>query len=343
MTETAIVTGGAGFIGAHVVRSILNEPGLADLKVVVVDDLSGGFTENLPDDERVQFVKGSVSDPNVVREAFSIGRTRLVYHLAAYAAEGLSHFIRSFNYTNNLLASIHLINESVRQKIERFVFTSSIAVYGPAQAPMTESTTPEPEDPYGIAKYAVELDLAAAKSMWGLKYSIFRPHNVYGEYQNIGDKYRNVVGIFMNQIMQGKPMTIFGSGEQVRAFTYVGDIAPIIAKSPIIETSAGRIFNVGADKPYSVNDLAVAVAEAMGVPNHPIIHLDARNEVVMAFSEHTGCQEVFGETASTPLNEGLQRMATWAKKAGPQVSAEFENIEIEDGLPPSWRKKKKVA
>ena len=146
MTETAIVTGGAGFIGAHVVRSLLEQPEFNSLDIVVVDDLSGGFTENLPDHERLRFIEGSVADPDVVAQAFSVGDTRYVYHLAAYAAEGLSHFIRSFNYTNNLLASIHLINESVRQKIERFVFTSSIAVYGPAQTPMRESTTPEPED-----------------------------------------------------------------------------------------------------------------------------------------------------------------------------------------------------
>ena len=202
---------------------------------------------------------------------------------------------------------------------------------------------PEPEDPYGIAKYAVELDLAAAHSMWGLEYSIFRPHNVYGEYQNIGDKYRNVVGIFMNQIMQGQPMTIFGTGDQVRAFTYVGDIAPVIAKSPLVAGSSGRVFNIGADRPYSVNDLAKAVAAAMGVPDHPIEHLDARNEVVMAFSEHESCAEVFGEPKTTSLENGLQRMAEWARETGPKASSEFENIEIEDGLPPSWRKKTQVA
>ena len=117
-----------------------------------------------------------------------------MFHLAAYAAEGLSPFIRRFNYQNNLIGSINLINLSVRHDVERFVFTSSVAVYGTGQLPMTEDQVPVPEDPYGNAKLAVERDLVCAHDMFGLGYTIFRPHNVYGEYQNIGDNYRNVVG-----------------------------------------------------------------------------------------------------------------------------------------------------
>ena len=114
----------------------------------------------------------------------------------------MSHFIRRFNYQNNLIGSVNLINAAVNiGTVERFIFTSSIAVYGAAQVPMSEDTKPDPEDPYGISKYAVELDLRAAHDMFGLKYTIFRPHNVYGENQNMGDRYRNVIGIFMNQII----------------------------------------------------------------------------------------------------------------------------------------------
>lgn len=335
--DTAVVTGGAGFLGAHIVRHLLADDDFASLKIVVVDDLSGGFRSNLPEHERIEFIQGSVTDTDTVRQAFSVGHTRYVYHLAAYAAEGLSHFIRCFNYKNNLIGSVLLINESVRQQVERFIFTSSIAVYGPAQTPMSESTLPEPEDPYGIAKYAVELDLAAAGRMWNLPFSIFRPHNVYGEFQNIGDRYRNVVGIFMNQIMQGQPMTVFGSGEQVRAFTYVGDIAPTIARSALVSSAEGQTFNVGAEDPCSVNELARGVAIAMGVPDHPVVHLDARDEVVTAFSDHSRCTEVFGSRTSTPLSEGLGRMAVWAKEVGPQSSKPFTDIELTDGLPPSWQ------
>src|SRR5205807_4840855 len=151
--------------------------------VVVLDDLSGGFADNV--DGRARLVEGSITDHELVDGLVASEGPDHVFHLAAYAAEGLSHFIRRFNYTNNVIGSINVINAAVRaETVERFVFTSSIAVYGPAQTPMTEDVVPEPEDPYGIGKYAVELDLAAAKRMFGLDYTVFRPHNVYGELQN---------------------------------------------------------------------------------------------------------------------------------------------------------------
>ncbi len=221
----SLVTGGAGFIGAHVTNELVK----AGHTVVVLDDLSGGFLENV--NAAAVFVQGSITDAELVKSLFEQHKFDYVYHLAAYAAEGLSHFIKRFNYTNNLIGSVILINESVKHKVKCFVFTSSIAVYGAAKPPMTEDTIPMPEDPYGIAKLAVEQDLRCTHEMFGLNYIIFRPHNVYGEYQNLGDRYRNVVGIFMNQLMQGKSLTVFGDGNQTRAFSYIGDVAPYIANS----------------------------------------------------------------------------------------------------------------
>src|SRR3990172_6163745 len=270
----ALVTGAAGFIGSHLTRALVAG---GRVRVVALDDLSGGFRDNLPPD--IEFVEGSVTDAALVGRLLEVHGIRYVFHLAAYAAEGLSHFIRRFNYTNNVIGSVNLINEAVRHEIECFVFTSSIAVYGPITPPMRESDTPAPEDPYGIAKLSVELDLAAAHRMFGLRYVIFRPHNVYGEYQNLGDPYRNVLGIFMNEIMQGRPMTIFGDGTQQRAFSYIGDIVPAMASSPWVPEAAGEIFNIGADVPYSVSHLARTAAAAMDVPDHPIEHLPSRLEV----------------------------------------------------------------
>ena len=206
----ALVTGGAGFIGSHVIQALLDRQ--AD--VLALDDLSGGFEENIPDGAR--FVRGSIVDSALVERLFAEEKFDYVFHLAAYAAEGLSHFIREFNYTNNVVGSMSVINACVRHPVKCLVFTSSIAVYGANQVPMLEETVPAPEDPYGIAKYAVEMDLVAARRMFGLNSIVFRPHNVYGERQNIGDRYRNVIGIFMNQIMRGEPLTVFGDGEQQR-------------------------------------------------------------------------------------------------------------------------------
>jgi UDP-glucose 4-epimerase len=330
MSAKSLVTGGAGFIGSHVVRELL----AAGDQVVVLDDLSGGFEENIP--AEAVFVKGSITDHQLVDRLFAEHGFDHVYHLAAYAAEGLSHFIKRFNYNNNLIGSVNLINASVNHGVKCFVFTSSIAVYGGAQLPMREETIPQPEDSYGISTVAVEQELKCSHEMFGLDYVIFRPHNVYGEFQNIGDKYRNVIGIFMNQIMQGQPLTIFGDGTQSRAFSYVKEISGIIAQSPKNRDAYGEVFNVGADTPYSVNDLAEEVCKVFGVePN--IRHLEARNEVLHAYSSHEKVRRFFPETPSFTLEQGLKAMATWAKAHGPRKSSQFSAIEIERNLPPSWR------
>jgi len=243
----SLVTGGAGFMGSHVAERLIQD----GHQVVVLDDLSGGFVENVPAGSK--FVRGSVVDHQLVDELFSSCSFDYVYHLAAYAAEGLSPFIKRFNYTNNRIGSLNLINASINHNLKCFVFASSIAVYGAGQIPMREDMTPIPEDSYGIAKLAVEQELRVSNEMFGLDYVIFRPHNVYGERQNIADRYRNVVGIFMNQLLKGEPMTIFGDGTQQRAFTYVSDVAPIIAASVHDPGARGQVFNVGADIPSTVN------------------------------------------------------------------------------------------
>lgn len=326
---TSLVTGGAGFIGAHVTNHLIK----LGHNVIVLDDLSGGF-EDFVNTEAI-FVKGSVTDEKLISQLFIDYKFDYVYHLAAYAAEGLSHFIRRFNYNNNLIGSINLINEAIKHKIERFVFTSSIAVYGALTPPMREDMHPQPEDPYGVAKYAVELDLKTAHEMFGLNYTIFRPHNVYGEYQNIGDKYRNVIGIFMNQLMQGKSLSVFGDGLQTRAFSYIDDVAPYIANCVNIKATENEIFNIGADQEYTILQLAETIQNAMGI-NQPIMHLDPRNEVVHAHADHQKAKTFFGINKFTSLETGIQKMATWAKDAGARESSKFENIEITEKLPPFW-------
>lgn len=325
-----LVTGGAGFIGSHVTESLVN----LGYQVVVLDDLSGGFRENIV--PGAEFVHGSINDNDLVTKLFEQNRFEHVFHLAAYAAEGLSHFIKRFNYNNNLIGSVNLINASVNHDVKCFVFTSSIAVYGASpELPMTEETVPHPEDPYGIAKLAVEQELKACKEMFDLNYIIFRPHNVFGERQNIGDKYRNVVGIFMNQILQGKPMSIFGDGKQTRAFSYIADVAPLIASSIDVPGAYNQIFNIGADQHYSVNQLADSVAKAMGVESS-VAHLPARNEVVNAYSSHDKIRRVFGDRELVSLDDGLIRMAEWVKQHGARSSSKFENIEVTKNFPKAW-------
>jgi UDP-glucose 4-epimerase len=326
----SLVTGGAGFIGSHVAEHLIR----MGHRVVVLDDLSGGFAENVPGG--ATFVKGSVLDHALIDRLFQEYQFDYVYHLAAYAAEGLSHFIKRFNYSNNLIGSVNLINSAVNSGVKCFVFTSSIAVYGAGQTPMTEDMVPMPEDSYGIAKLAVEQELKASHEMFGLDYVIFRPHNVYGERQNIGDRYRNVVGIFMNQLLKGEPMTIFGDGEQKRAFTHINDIAPFIVKSVNVSSARNQVFNIGADVPFTVNYLSKAVSEAMGLPHH-VQHLPPRNEVMLAFSDHQKAERVFGSHPKMSLDDGIRSMAAWVKANGARKSSVFKDIEIFKNLPPSWR------
>ena len=318
-------------MGSHVARHCQKRGD----QVIILDDLSGGFHENLPD--QVEFVEGSICDQALIEQIFSKFHFDYVYHLAAYAAEGLSHFIRRFNYTNNLIGTVNLINAAVQsQTVKRFVFTSSIAVYGKNQLPMTEDLVPEPEDPYGIAKYAVELDLRAAHEMFGLKFTIFRPHNVYGEGQNLGDKYRNVIGIFMNQIMSGQPMSVFGDGLQTRAFSYIDDVAPIIARCVEVKASENELFNIGADQPYTILEMAKTVAASFGVLPEMIFN-PPRNEVQHAYASHAKINSVFGKQKPASLQEGIRKMAEWAKKVGAKKSNPFTNIEINKNMPPSWK------
>ncbi len=324
-----LVTGGAGFIGSHVVNHLIK----TGHKVWVLDDLSGGFMEYI--NPQATFINGSINDYQLIDSLFEQNKFDYVFHLAAYAAEGLSHFIKRYNYNNNLIGSINLINASVNNNVKCFVYTSSIAVYGAAQLPMTENMIPVPEDSYGIAKLAVEQELRISHEMFGLNYVVFRPHNVYGENQNLGDRYRNVIGIFMNQLMQGLPVTIYGDGEQTRAFSYIDDVAPHIANSIHNPGALNNTFNIGADQHYTINHLADAVMKAMNIVGEKV-YLDSRNEVMHAFSDHQRARSVFNINNFVGLDEGLARMADWAKKAGVRSSKKFEAIEVLKNLPENW-------
>jgi UDP-glucose 4-epimerase len=331
LAPRSLVTGGAGFIGSHLADELVH----LGHEVVVLDDLSGGFTENV--NPACRLVNGSCVDAELVDRVCAECRFDYVYHLAAYAAEGLSHFIRRFNYTNNIIGSVNVVNACVNRGVKCLVFTSSIAVYGPGQLPMIEAMTPRPEDPYGVAKYAIELDLAAARRMFGLDYVVFRPHNVYGPRQNTADRYRNVIGIFMNQLLRGEPLTVFGDGSQTRAFTEVSDVVPALARCVDVPAAFGEAFNIGSEEVHSVRELAEMLQLVMGVPAG-IAHLETRNEVTHAFSDHGKARRLLGFSPTVSLEDGLARMVRWVRTVGPRAPRPFERIEVEKNLPPSWRR-----
>lgn len=332
--KIALVTGGAGFIGSHIVDELVT----MDYQVIVIDNLSGGYKENL--NPRAIFVKTSITNNKIIDEVFRKYRPTFVYHLAAYAAEGLSHFIRRFNYRNNIIGSVNIINACINYSVRHLTFTSSIAVYGNLNPPMTEDMPPKPIDPYGIAKYAIEQDIEAANKIFGLKYTIFRLHNVYGERQNIVDKYRNVIGIFMNQVMLNKPLTIFGDGKQSRAFTYIRDISKVIAKAPLNPKASNQLFNLGSNKPITIHCLVRALSKVVG-RRLEVMYLPAREEVKHAFAEHERVKKAFdiSNNMETPLEEGLMSMWKWAQKRKFKRVSIVKNIEIEKNIPKVWLEK----
>lgn len=331
-----LVTGGCGFIGSHLADALVK----CGNEVWVIDDCSGGLLGNVPyevmKENRFRMYDLATSQDSI-ESLFAREKFDVVYHLAAYAAECLSPHIKRFNYMNNLIGSVNLINAAVNNGVKLFVFTSSAAVYG-EQTFMREDQECWPLDSYGIAKLAVEQELAITKKLFGMDYVIFRPHNVFGERQNLADRYRNVVGIWMNQIMRGEPITIFGDGTQERAFTHIENIIPVMVEAPVTPRAINQIFNLGCDRRYSVNELASMVTMAMGAK--PVVaSLNPRHEVHVVAPVHDAIVDVFKFDEYVGVQAGLNRMAKWAKTVGPQEPSRFGEIEIEKNLPESWRVK----
>lgn len=326
---STLVTGGAGFLGSHLAAELLAR----GHSVVVLDDLSGGYEENVP--PGALFVQGSVLDAALLARLFAEHRFNHVFHFAAYAAEILSHHIKRFNYMNNLIGSVNLINESVIHKIRCFVFASSAAVYGAEDVLLSEDLVVKPEDSYGIAKLAVEQELRVTHRIFGLDSIVFRLHNVYGERQNTGDIYRNVVSIFLRQTILGEPVTIFGDGRQTRAFTYVGDIVPYIAGSVDVPAARNRVINLGGEGETSINELAVCIAEVAGVELRTE-HLKARSEARHVRVDHALARELLGFAPKTSLREGMRRMLDWLRTSRLPEKTRFTNIELMENLPAGW-------
>lgn len=319
---SSLVTGGAGFLGSHVAEELLR----LGHRVVVLDDLSAGRRENVP--VGAELVVGSILDEVLLRRLFREHAVARVFHLAAYAAEAMSHQIRSFIYTVNTVGSARLISSAIEHRVRSFVFTSSAAVYGHLSQGADESVTPQPIDPYGISKYAIELDLECAHSTYGLNYTIFRPHNIYGERQCISDRSRNVVAIFMSQAMSGQPFSIVGDGSQERCFTYVRDIAPLIAAAPETASAAGRIVNLGHDTSTSISELARLVSELFGRPLD-LVHRPPRPEARTVQVSHARMREIFGSRPVTPLGSGLAQMSAWVRQQCPLPPPLVPSPEVE--------------
>jgi len=315
------VTGCADLLGANYTRHLLAN----GHEVIGIDDLSGGYKAFLPKGEKFTFAKFDLERRKKVVELFEEHKPDVLFHFAAYAAEGLSPFIRNFNYRNNLICSANLINECVAHNT-KFIFTSSMAVYGEQEPPFTEDKRPQPIDPYGIAKYAVECDLKLAHEQFGLRYNIVRPHNVLGIYQNIWDKYRNVIGIFIRKTLNGQPILVYGDGEQTRAFSDIKYYMEPFDR--LLTEHDGETFNIGADKHFSLNEVAEAVQKIGRKYGYevPIEYGEPRHEVKHAYCDHTKAKTMLDFKDETNLEELIDSMFVWAIK---QPNRKVKNMDYE--------------
>ena len=325
------VTGCAGLLGANYTRHLLAN----GHEVIGIDDLSGGYKAFVTKGEKFSFVKLNLERRKKIVELFEEHKPEVLVHFAAYAAEGLSPFIRNYNYRNNLICSANLINECIKHDT-KFIFTSSMAVYGEQEPPFTEDKRPQPIDPYGIAKYAVECDLKLAHEQFGLRYNIVRPHNVLGIYQNIWDKYRNVIGIFIRKTLNGQPILVYGDGEQTRAFS---DIKYYMEPFDRLLTEYdGEIFNIGADKHFTLNEVADAVQKVGKKYGYevPIEHGEPRHEVKHAYCDHTKAKSMLQFSDGTNLEELIESMFVWAMKQ-PNRKVKTMEYEVTKDIYDYWR------
>jgi len=329
--KTILITGVAGLLGSRLADWIIkNKP---EYNVVGIDDLSGGYKDNIH--PKVKFYLLDLKDPNL-KIIFKEEKPDYVFHFAAYAAEGLSPFIRTYNYQNNLVATANIVNECIRHDIKRLVFTSTMAVYGHGEGGIFhEGMRRNPIDPYGVAKAGCEQDIEIAGRQHGLDYCIIRPHNVFGANQNIWDKYRNVLGIWMYYHMEGKPITIFGDGTQKRAFSYIDDSLEPLWNAAIRPEASKQIINLGGIHEYSINEASDILAEVLGGAEK--IYLEGRHEVHTAVPTFQKSIDILGFEHKTNLKEGLKKMWEWVQKQPKRERFVWDNYEIEKGIYTFWK------
>lgn len=329
--ETALITGVAGLLGNHLSRHLLAR----GWRVIGLDNLTGGYRDHLPEHDNFVFFEIDLLETASVQQVFRAYRPTVVYHFAAYAAEGLSPFIRVFNYQNNLIASAVVINNCIEFDA-KLVFTSSMAVYGDQPGPFEEGMARRPIDPYGIAKAAVENDIEVAATQHGLRYSIVRPHNVIGIFQNVWDNYRNVVGIFLRRAILQEPIILFGGGRQLRAFS---DISFYLQPFEILASRGdGEIFNLGSDQKTSIRDLATLVADVAGQRGFAakIEEGERRHEVFEAYCAHAKAESVLGFRDKTDLRSTVGEMLSWVISE-PDRPVKSMPYEIDKGLYSYWK------
>ncbi|MEM3403435.1 MAG: SDR family NAD(P)-dependent oxidoreductase [Nitrososphaeria archaeon] len=295
-----LVTGGAGFIGGHLVERLL---GLG-YDVIVVDNLSAGEKLNLSKVlQSVNFVQGDVRDKGVLKRVTK--DVDYVAHLAALVSVSESMKFPNLYFDVNVNGTLALLNESSKAGVGKFVFVSSCAVYGnPISLPVSEGHPLNPISPYAESKLAAERHCRMYSQRKALKTTILRLFNVYGPRQG-RNQYAGVITQFIRRVGQNQPPIIYGSGDQTRDFIYVGDVVEYIVRALVSE--AEETYNIGSGKQTSINELAGLVTKIMGRPVVPL-HLPPREgDIVHSCADISKAKKILSYAPQTTLEEGLRK------------------------------------
>lgn len=338
-SQKILITGSAGFMGSHL-YDYLSKRGH---KVYGADDLSGGFLRNVS--HKKFFTKLDLRDRKKTAAYIQRLRPGIIFHLAADATEGRSQFTPFSAVDRNFVAYTNLLIPAIKHGLKKIILTSSMAVYGGQQVPFEEKMIPRPEDIYGISKVAMEEMTKVLANVYGFKYIIVRPHNVYGPRQNMSDPYRNVVKIFINSLIRGKNFYIYGDGKQKRAFSYIDDVTKALANAAFKKECEKKIINIGSDIVVTVNDLAKIILEEFFGKKIPKKFLPEYlplrpQEVKYAYSDHKLAKKLIGFKEKTGLREGIKNTITHAKSFGPQEFVYLTEMDLEHSLiPKTWTAK----
>lgn len=331
MKKRIAVTGGAGFIGSHLVDFLFK----GEHELVIIDDLSTGDVENLH--SKATFHKVPLENIN----SNILDGVDIVFHLASISGEAVSFHAPTTCFLRNIQAGFNLVKCCVEAKVRKIVFTSSMAVYGNRQpAPFSEDMPCDATDPYGVSKQTIENLIQAYGNLGLFEWNILRLHSVYGSRMNLSDPYRGVIGIFVSQALQKKPVSVYGDGTQTRAFTFIEDIIPSIVQSGLDENINEQILNLGSEKPISLIRAAKTIFDVLGEPENITFFPNRIGEAKNAFTTSQRAKEVFGDLPETDFRVGIASTVAWTKtKNNLRFNAKMLDLDLNLGESPTpWLK-----
>ncbi len=327
------ITGVAGFLGCHLAKRMLE----LGHSVGGNDNMIGGEKDNIPNNTK--FFDIDCTDYEEMKKA--IKGYDIVYHCAATAHEGLSVF-SPYTITRNIYeATVSTVTAAITNKVKRFVYCSSMARYGSQKFPFTEDMLTKPQDPYGIAKVAGEDTLKLLADVHGMEWNIAVPHNIVGPNQKYDDPFRNVLSIFINRNLQGKPALIYGDGEQKRCFSYIDDCIFCLEKMAFDKNINKEIINIGPDEEaISVKNLADLIANELGFNGKPEFISDRPQEVKVATCSADKARKILNYETKTSLKDSIKYTADYIKKKGTRPFKYYLPVEIvNEKTPDAWIKK----